>query len=212
MGKKLKYKFFFRKSSFKKDKSNAEILLNLILKYKPKNFLEVGVLEGVTSKNVCELLYKFHGNQFKFIGIDLFGIDIDKNNEKEFTPISSKYSNPLKYIYFNYIFKYHPNSFEGVKKFLKKYSESISLYKGYSHEILEKIDISLIDFVFLDAGHSYNSVSKDLNLLINKLKKNSIIVCDDYNILHYGVKRAVDELKANYDIKDLGRFALINIK
>ena len=86
----MKYRFFFRKSSFKKDRSKAEIILNLILKYKPKNFLEVGVLEGVTSKNVCELVYKFHGSQFKFIGIDLFGIDIYKNNDKEYTTISSK--------------------------------------------------------------------------------------------------------------------------
>lgn len=211
MGKKLKYKFFFRKSSFKNDTSNAKVLLDLIIKYKPKNFLEIGVLEGVTSKNVCDLLYKFYGNEFKFIGIDLFGTDLAINNKKEFTPISKRYSNPFKYLYFKFIFQYDPNSLEGVKKFLDRYSKSIRLYKGYSHEILEKLDISFVDFVFLDAGHSYNSVSRDLNLLTRRLKKNSIIVCDDYNISHYGVKKAVDELNNKHNIIKMGRFAIIII-
>ena len=96
----MKYKLHFRKSSFKKDRDNAEILLNLVNINKPKVFLEVGVLEGVTSRNVCDLLYKIHGTKFRYVGIDLFGLDIEENNKKEFTPISNKYSNPFKKIYF----------------------------------------------------------------------------------------------------------------
>ena len=57
----IRYKNFLRKSSFKKDLNNANIFLNLIGKNKPKNFLEIGVLEGVTAKNVCDLLYKIYG-------------------------------------------------------------------------------------------------------------------------------------------------------
>ena len=40
---------------------------------KPKNFLEIGVFHGVTARNVCELLHKIHGNDFKYVGLDLFG-------------------------------------------------------------------------------------------------------------------------------------------
>ena len=43
------------------------------------------------------------------------------------------------------------------------------------------------------------------------MKKNSIILCDDYNISHYGVKKAVDELKDKYHFEDMGRFAFIKI-
>ena len=43
------------------------------------------------------------------------------------------------------------------------------------------------------------------------MKKNSIILCDDYNISHYGVKRAVDELKKELYFEDMGRFAFIKI-
>ena len=57
----IKYKTYYRKSSFKKDKVNADVLLNLVNEYKPKNFLEVGVLEGATARNVCEIMHKLHG-------------------------------------------------------------------------------------------------------------------------------------------------------
>ena len=209
MGKKLKYKLHFRKSSFKKDRNNAEILLNLVNINKPKVFLEVGVLEGVTSRNVCDLLYKIHGTKFRYVGIDLFGLDIEENNKKEFTPISKKYSNPFKRIYFKYILKHKPNSIEGVKYLLRKYQNHVEFHKGYSHNILKVIDLSIVDFCFLDGGHTYETVKNDLNIILNKIKKKSLILIDDYNQSHYGVKKAVDEIKDNYYYKVLGRFILI---
>lgn len=207
----MRYKFYFRKTSFKKDIINAQKLLNLVDLYKPRNFLEIGVLEGVTSRNVCELLYKIYSDKFKYVGIDLFGMDRDKNNKKEFTPLSNKYSNPLKHIYFNYILMERPNSIDSVKKLLKKFQKSVFLHKGYSDEMLKKIHIEEFDFVFLDGGHSYLTVKNDLEILLNSMKKNSIILCDDYNISHYGVKKAVDELKDKYHFEDMGRFAFIKI-
>ena len=207
----MRYKFYFRKTSFKKDIINAQKLLNLVDLYKSRNFLEIGVLEGVTSRNVCELLYKIYSDKFKYVGIDLFGMDRDKNNKKEFTPLSNKYSNPLKHIYFNYILMERPNSIDSVKKLLKKFQKSVFLHKGYSDEMLKKIHIEEFDFVFLDGGHSYLTVRNDLEILLNSMKKNSIILCDDYNISHYGVKKAVDELKDKYHFEDMGRFAFIKI-
>ena len=207
----VSYKLYFRKSSFKKDIKNGNLLLELIRDYKPKSFLEIGVLEGATSRNVCELLNKINQKKFNYTGIDLFGLDKIKNNLKEFTPLSNKHLNPLKYIYFNYILKLNPNNIKAVEFLLKKFNKSINLHKGYSEDILESINLSNIDFVFLDGGHSFNTVSKDLEILLKKLKNNSIIICDDYNITHYGVKEAVDEIKNKHFFKDLGRFALIKV-
>jgi hypothetical protein len=209
LGKKLKYKLHFRKSSFKKDRDSGEIFLNLINQNKPKVFLEVGVLEGVTSRNVCDLLYKIYGNTFRYIGIDLFGLDIEENNKKEFTPISNKYSNLFKKIYFKYILKHKPNSVEGVKYLLKKYQNYIELHKGYSNNILKRLDLSIVDFCFLDGGHAYETVKNDLAIILSKIKKKSIILIDDYNQSNYGVKKAVDEIKNNYYYELLGRFILI---
>ena len=207
----MRYKFYFRKSSFKKDLKNANLLLELIKENKPSNFLEIGVLEGATSRNICELLNIINNGNFKFTGVDLFGGEVENNNEEEFTPISNKISNPLKWIYFNLILKVNPNSEKGVRFLLKKFQNSINLYKGYSKEILRKIDLENFDFVFLDGGHSYETVKEDLKILLAGLNKNSIIVCDDYNLLQYGVKKAVDEIKDNLFFKDLGRFAFLRI-
>ena len=206
-----KFKFYFRKSSFKKDIKSGLYLLELISEFKPKNFLEIGVLEGVTSRNVCEQLNNINSGDFNFIGIDLFGDDIAENNIKEFTPISYKINNPFKWIYFNLILRMNPNSKVCVEYLLKKFENSVKILKGYSKDILKKIDLKSIDFVFLDGGHSYETVKDDLNILTSKLKKNSIILCDDYNLSHYGVKKAVDEIKDNFLFKDLGRFAFLRI-
>ena len=168
----MKYKLHYRKSSSKKDITNGEIFLDLINKHKPKNFLEVGVLEGVTSRNVCDLLYKIHRENFRYIGIDLFGLDLEENNKKEFTPISNKYSNPFKKIYFKYILKHKPNSVEGVKYLLKKYQNYVELHKGYSHNILKVIDLSSVDFCFLEVGLTYETVKNDLTIILSKIKKN----------------------------------------
>ena len=129
-----------------------------------QKILEIGVLEGVTSRNICELLRNIHTDKFTYSGIDLFGTDKEQNNKKEFTPLSNKYSNPLKYIYFNYILRENPNSIETVKNFLKKFGKLIFLYKGYSHNVLKKIDLSDLDFVFLDGGHTYETVKSDLTM------------------------------------------------
>ena len=64
---KVNYIKYWRKSSLKK-KKDGNFLLNHIRLKKPKNFLEIGVFHGVTSRNVCELLYSFYGNDFKFTG------------------------------------------------------------------------------------------------------------------------------------------------
>ena len=206
------FKFYFRKSSFKKDVKNGQNLLNLISKFKPKNFLEIGVLEGVTSRNVCEQLNKINDGNFNFIGIDLFGDDLLENNNKEFTPISYSINNPLKWVYFKLILRMDPNSKECVEHLLKKFKNSVKIFKGYSKDVLKIIDLNKIDFVFLDGGHSYNTVKEDLSILTANLKENSVILCDDYNVIHYGVKKAVDEIKINHEFSDHERFALIKIK
>ena len=100
--------------------------------------------------------------------------------------------------------------------FLKKFSKNIKLVKGNSNKVLKDINISNIDFAFIDGGHSYQTVYNDINHVINKVKKGSIILCDDYRDASYitGVKEAVDvtvkEKKLKLEIiKD--RFAKITI-
>ena len=202
----MKFKYYFRKSSFKKDTLSANILLQQIEIYKPRNFLEVGVFQGVTSRNVCEKLHEINRENFIFHGIDIFedtNVDIDN---QEMTIKHNKISNPFKHLIFNTILKKDLFSEESIYNFLKKFKNNVRLYKGFSDTELPKIDMSKIDFIFLDGGHSYKTVKSDLSLILKGMKKNKIIICDDYDQINYGVKKAVDELVNQvFEIKELNK-------
>ena len=209
----MKYKKYFRKTSFKQ-KGVGDYFLEEIRKKKPKVFLEIGVFHGVTSRNVCELLYKIHGKNFRYIGIDLFEESLE--NENEIIP-NTIFKNPLKQFYFKYIKKQNPYSIEAVRDLLKKFKDNAHLIKGNSNTVLQKIDMEKIDFIFLDGGHDYDTVMNDLNLSKEVIIKNGVILCDDYDLTYApGVKKAIDEYvkKNNFQKKILfnNRFALIEKK
>ena len=187
-----KYKTYWRKTGLKKNWGN--IFLDIVYNHKPKNFLEVGVFCGVTAKNICELLNDIHHGQFNYIGIDLFGDNASEDEKEPNYLKKQKFSNPFKNIYYNYIKKENLNSYDSVMDFLKKFTKNIKLVKGNSNHVLKDINISNIDFAFIDGGHSYQTVYNDINNVINKVKKGSIILCDDYRDASYitGVKEAVD--------------------
>ena len=194
----MKYKKYFRKTSLKQE-GIGEHFLNEIASKKPKTFLEIGVFHGVTARNVCELLNKIHQSEFKYIGLDLFG-ESDENTG-EIIP-NTKFNNPLKKIYFKYILKQDPYSFLAVTSLLKKFKNNVHLIKGNSNTLLKKIDMSKIDYVFLDGGHAYETVKNDLNYSKPVLDNKGTILCDDYNLPYApGVKKAIDEFIEKNDVK-----------
>ena len=192
---KIKYKKYWRKTSLKQ-KGVGDLFLNLIKQKKPKNFLEIGIFHGVTSRNVCELLHSIHGSDFKLTGIDVFSVDTETSKD-EYIP-KTKFSNPLKTIYYNYIIRKNPYSIQSVLKLLKKYKRNINIIKGHSNQILKKISLDKFDYVFLDGGHKYETVKDDLELLTKVINNTGIILCDDYDLTYApGVKKAIDEYVYN---------------
>ena len=205
----MKYKKYFRKTSLKQ-KGIGEQFLKEILSKKPKNFLEIGVFHGVTARNVCELLHSIHKDDFKYIGLDLFGEGVE--NADEIIP-NTKFNNPLKKIYFEYILRKDPYSIEAVSNLLKKFEKNVHLIKGNSNKLLKKIDMTKIDYVFLDGGHAYETVKNDLYYSKAVLDNNGTILCDDYNLSQApGVKKAIDEFISSNNFKSeiiFERFAKI---
>ena len=186
----MKYKKYYRKTSLKLP-GVGDFFLNEIIIKKPKLFLEVGVFHGVTGRNVCEALHKIHGNDFKYIGLDLF--EENEENINEIIPNTS-FSNHLKTIYFRYIKRQNPYSLEAVEELLKKFKDNIHLIKVNSNKLLHKIDMTKIDYVFLDGGHEYKTVMNDLNCCRDVVQNNGTILCDDYDLVRApGVKKAIDE-------------------
>ena len=211
---KIKFSKYWRKTSLKQ-KGVGDFFLKHIEQKKPKNFLEVGVFHGVVSRNVCELLYAIHGNDFQFIGIDLFSDNNIEISNEEFNP-QTKFSKPLKTIYYKYIIRLDPYSIQSVLKLLKKFRNNVSIIKGNSNKILKEINLDKIDYVFVDGGHKYETVKNDLQNLIQVVKNNGTILCDDYDLTYApGVKKAINEYVSsnNFNLKILNsRFAEITKK
>ena len=206
----MKYKKYFRKTSLKQ-KGHGDFFLNEVYKVKPKIFLEIGVFHGVTARNVCELLYNIHKEDFKYIGLDLF--EKSKENDSEIIP-NTKFNNPFKKIYFKYLKKQDPYSLDAVNDLLKKFKDNIHLIKGNSNKILKQLDMAKVNFVFLDGGHHYDTVKNDLKNCTEVIQNNGVVLCDDYNLGSApGVKKAIDEYvlsnKYNCEIICDGRFARI---
>ena len=207
----MEYKKYYRKTSLKQ-KGVGSFFLDEVLKKKPITFLEIGVFHGVTGRNVCELLYKIHGKNFNYVGLDLF--EENDENKDEVIPNTTFSSNPVKQFYYKYIKRQNPYSLEAVEELLSKFKENVHLIKGNSNKILKKIDMSKIDYVFLDGGHEYNTVMNDLNCCHEVITNNGTVLCDDYDLQQApGVKKAIDEFISKNDFNCSiicnGRFAKI---
>ena len=194
----MKYKKYFRKTSLKQ-KNIGDLFLEEIQKCNPKSFLEIGIFHGVTARNVCELMYKNHGQDFSYTGIDIF--DEGDQYKDEVAPVKN-FNNPIKNFYFKYIKKQNPYSLEAVEDLLSKFKENITLLKGNSNEILKNIELEKFDFVFIDGGHKYETVKKDLIYSYKLLNNNGTILCDDYNLSQaLGVRKAIEEFSDENKIK-----------
>ena len=164
------------------------------------------------SRYVCVLLFKIHGNDFNYIGLDLF--EESDENKDEVIPNITFSSNPIKSFYYKYIKRQNPYSFEAVKELLQKFNNNVHLIKGNSNKLLSKIDMSKIDYVFLDGGHEYNTVLNDLSCCSEVINNGGTVLCDDYDLQQApGVKKAIDEFVNKYDLNCSiicnGRFAKI---
>ncbi len=207
----MKYKKYFRKTSLKQ-KNIGDLFLDIIQKKNPKTFLEIGIFHGVTARNVCELMFKNHGDNFNYIGIDIF--DNSNAYDKEVVP-SKTFNNPLKTFYFRYIKKQNPYSLIAVEDLLSKFKKNIKIIQGDTNHILHEFSLKNIDFIFIDGGHDYKTVKNDLEQSFKIINKNGTILCDDWNLSQaLGVREAIKdfskEQNINFEIVH-ERFAQFNL-
>ena len=208
----MKYKKYFRKTSLKQ-KNIGDLFLDIIQKKNPKTFLEIGIFHGVTARNVCEIMFKNHGDNFNYIGIDIF--DNSNTYDKEVVP-SKTFNNPFKTFYFRYIKKQNPYSLIAVEDLLSKFKKNIKIIQGDTNKILHEINLKNIDFIFIDGGHDYKTVKNDLEQSFKIINKNGTILCDDWNLSQaLGVREAIKDFskEKNIDFEIVHeRFAQFNLQ
>jgi hypothetical protein len=78
-----------------------------------------------------------------------------------------------------------------------------------SHKAADEIADASLDFVFIDADHSYEGCKRDLDVWSRKLKPGGLLSGHDYantSFQDFGVTRAVDEFVAARGLKlELGQ-------
>lgn len=107
----------------------------------------------------------------------------------------------------------HQSNYELVKSSFadRIASGQVEVHRGYSVPVLETFADASIDWVYLDANHSYEAVSTELEVLRRKVKPGGVIAGHDYidtpfwKARNFGVVEAVDEFCAEHGWELIGR-------
>ena len=176
-------------------------LFRIIKERKCKTIVEIGTFNGVHAKQMIETAIESSGREnIEYYGYDLFGDLTDKKHNKEFSKnpsIKERTENLLP-------------SIELVKTLLEQTHTKFILFKGDSKLTLPKTKHLIIDadFVFVDGGHSKETITSDWSVIRSIMNKNTIVVFDDYyHSIHkenFGCNEIIDNLDRDmYDVEEL---------
>jgi hypothetical protein len=100
--------------------------------------------------------------------------------------------------------EWHDKNYSDAMKRVEPYKENVEVLRGVSWEMANKVEDESLDLVYLDAGHSYECVKRDLAAWFPKIKKGGVMAGHDYENNSYGVKRAVvDFCKGRFDVNSI---------
>lgn len=138
-------------------------LLDIIEREKPHSICEIGTWNGNTAIRMLQAAGKFHeSKRLNYQGFDLF----EGQTGEQFVRELSKVGQPL----------------DVVRKRIEATGAKVELIAGDTRETLNWNVGFIKDFVFVDGGHSEDTIRNDggVALQLLELHKNTIIVFDDY--------------------------------
>jgi len=164
------------KANRKKQPKRFWWLISQIQLHNYKIGAEVGCMEGATSSKLLKFCPKL-----KLICVDLWESDYD---------VLSDY---CKETYKDWDFDEIKRRFDYV---VSPYRHRVTELQGLSWEMADRVEDGSLDFVFIDADHSYESVKKDIIAWVPKLKPGGLLSGHDIHL--EGVLKAVKELTVNW--------------
>lgn len=166
----LLFKKDFTPDKWKKITNFREYVVAYIKKAKWKKGAEIGVRRG---QLLCKLLEECP--DLKMIGVDPW-----EKNKADMRDVHAQYERM-------------------IRRDVKKFGTRVTLYKLYSKQAAPLIEDRSLDFVFIDADHSYNNCKEDIQLWSLKVKQNGYLLGDDFERTP-GVERAVKELLPQWEL------------
>lgn len=93
----------------------------------------------------------------------------------------------------------HENNYKLTLQSIQKFSGRCEIIRKFSVEAAEMFEDGSLDFVYIDANHTYEAVIEDLNAWYPKVKCGGIVAGHDFleGGIPFGVKRAVTDFIAN---------------
>lgn len=153
------------------DTQSEQICAEMIMKYPDGSvFVEIGAFMGKSTCYIAQEI-KRKNKQIQFDVIDHF-----QGSSEHKTMLQGK------------------DLFEIFKDNMKKAEvlNSINIISKDANEVVNNYKDHSIDFLYLDAGHSYEEVKNDIQKWLPKVR--GTLVGDDYVSVHSGVIKAVNEL------------------
>lgn len=102
-------------------------------------------------------------------------------------------SHPEKFGDIAHVQEWHNKNLEATKRRVEKYEGKYTILRGFTTAMAQYIPDGSLDFVNVDADHSYEGVRNDIEAYWPKLRRGGVIAFHDYQNPSYGVKQAVME-------------------
>lgn len=171
----------------KKHRRKWHIIAELLKDVKNPRGAEIGVHQGQMSENM-----------FKRVpGLFLYLVDSWSKNTYEGKNTESARDKYIKL----YQDEWQQN-LDKTKKATSKYTSQRKIIRGDSAQSAELVPDNSLDFVFIDADHSYGGCLRDIKAWLPKIKEGGFIAGHDYP-RYEGVVQAVNETFRNRVCTDL---------
>tara|TARA_B100001057_G_scaffold484881_1_gene563670 strand:+ start:476 stop:1072 length:597 start_codon:yes stop_codon:yes gene_type:complete len=187
------------KKIFKKFFSKNRI--NLILENlsnEDLHVLEIGIHKGDFSKQLAKQL-----KPKKLILVDPWIAYDDDIYAKSWYGNSSKSNQSIQDKYFLDIRKYFENEIK---------ISTVEIHRKTSDNFFNK-NQNMFDLIYIDGNHLFDFVKRDIINSLKFIKKDGIIILDDYNVVGWwddGITKAVDFLKKKKLIKIIRKHNLFD--
>ena len=134
-------------------------IINHLRQHSCRSLLEIGLWRGDTSRM---LILNSCNDEMEYVGVDLFEETNDELIEQERS--------------------LRADSMEKVRRRLSRYTDNFSLYRGFSRDVLPTLRRvgKKFDAIWIDGGHSYETVKFDFEQCVDMLAPGGVIFFDDY--------------------------------